>query len=521
MIDVAVIGAGLTGLSLALRLQSMGLSVVVIDARTRVGGRIHSVSLSDDGPLVDLGASWYWPDTEPRMADLVASLGLRSFAQPDEGSVLSLSDPNEGPQTLDAPSVHGGARRLFGGMRQLVQAMQSRLADGTLYLGRHVQGMRDAGRAVELQLTGGGRVLAGRVVLTVPPRLIAQTLVFDPPLPADTMDALTAVPTWMAREAKAAVAMDDPFWLKQGQSGSAFSSHAQAVLREVWDASDEQGAALAGLFAMGPGLREQFHRSLGLLVSSQLVQLFGLSAQTDPDRVLIHDWALDGLTCSQQDLMDTRHGQPQANPVLRRPHWSGRLHFGGTETARQAAGHMEGALESAARLADALRPFAKRDLRGDGPNDSNLADALSEYASWVAAERVTTKSRYRQHLNHLLSRQDYEQLTQRALLAAAEQFYAVALEKLATYREVWAAESENMAQQRVSRLLGLFGGFSKSLVDDALAFNASSCALSNFPQEHRPAPDYLRAITADLAAAWREFAWAVHDMTCLVSQATS
>lgn len=520
MIDVAVVGAGLTGLSLALRLQNMGLSVVVIDARTRVGGRIHSVSLSDDGASVDLGGSWYWPDTEPRMADLVSSLGLRSFAQPDEGSVLSLSDPSEGPQTLDAPSVHGGARRLFGGMRQLVQAMQSRLGEGTLYLGQGVQGLRDTGHAVELQLTGG-RMLAGRVVLTVPPRLIAQTLVFDPPLPATTMDALTVVPTWMAREAKAAVAMDEPFWLKQGQSGSAFASHAQAVLREVWDASDEQGPVLAGLFAMGPGLREQFDKSLGLLVSSQLVQLFGLSAQTDPDRVLIHDWALDGLTCSSQDLMDTRYGPPQADPVLRRPHWSGRLHFGGTETARQAAGHMEGALESAARLADALRPLAKRDRHGDGQEVSSLTNALSEYASWVAAERMATQSRYRQHLNHLLSRQDYEQLTQRALLAAAEQFYAMALEKLATYRDVWPTESADMARQGVSRLLGLFGGFSKSLVDDALQFNASSCALSNFPDEHRPTPDYLRAITADLAAAWREFAWAVHDMTSLASQATS
>jgi monoamine oxidase len=39
-----------------------------------------------------------------------------------------------------------------------------------------------------------------------------------------------------------------------------------------------------------------------------------------------------------------------------------------------------------------------------------------------------------------------------------------------------------------------------------LCFNASSCAVSNFPQEHRIDADSLRAITHDLAAAWREFA---------------
>ena len=44
----------------------------------------------------------------------------------------------------------------------------------------------------------------------------------------------------------------------------------------------------------------------------------------------------------------------------------------------------------------------------------------------------------------------------------------------------------------------------------AVAHNATSCAISNFPDEHRPAADYLRQIRHELALAWRGFALSVN-----------
>jgi monoamine oxidase len=54
--DVAIIGAGISGLSCADTLASQGLRVVVLEARDAIGGRIRSYRPPDGGPVLELGA---------------------------------------------------------------------------------------------------------------------------------------------------------------------------------------------------------------------------------------------------------------------------------------------------------------------------------------------------------------------------------------------------------------------------------------------------------------------------------
>src|ERR1700724_4583016 len=58
--DVCVVGAGYAGLTAARRLHHGGKSVVVLEARDRVGGRIWTQHLSDGSP-VDRGGAWLAP----------------------------------------------------------------------------------------------------------------------------------------------------------------------------------------------------------------------------------------------------------------------------------------------------------------------------------------------------------------------------------------------------------------------------------------------------------------------------
>ena len=63
--DVCVVGAGFAGLAAARRLNEAGLSVVVLEARERVGGRAHTETLPD-GTTIDHGGAWLGPDRMPR-----------------------------------------------------------------------------------------------------------------------------------------------------------------------------------------------------------------------------------------------------------------------------------------------------------------------------------------------------------------------------------------------------------------------------------------------------------------------
>jgi len=58
--DALVIGGGVSGLYAAYLLQQAGLSVEVLEARDRLGGRLHTV-YTPDGQPVDLGGQWVGP----------------------------------------------------------------------------------------------------------------------------------------------------------------------------------------------------------------------------------------------------------------------------------------------------------------------------------------------------------------------------------------------------------------------------------------------------------------------------
>lgn len=524
MPDVAIVGAGLCGLALARLLHQQGQRVVLIDARDRVGGRAFGLQ-GEGGPPLDAGPTWFWPETEPRITALLGELGLASRPQYDPGDALWLTDPNREPERREEPGgVHQGAHRIQGGVQSLVQALQAALPPGTLRLQQVLRAVHDQPGHIELHLEHEGRMQrlrARRVVLALPPRLIHERVEFAPALPAVLSDALAAVPTWMAAQAKALVVYDRPFWREDGHSGQAFVRHAQAVLGEVFDACGEpqERAALGGFCALPPVLRESFRRGMPMLVESQLAQLFGPQAQFGT----LHwfDWAEQPWTCSTADRAQAPQ-PPQADPLLRRPHWQGRLHFGGTETAAHGAGHMEGALDAAARLLRAMAPPRQTGGLAEtvAASDPSQPDAWARYHQTVATQREAAPAQYRRHLTRLLAAQDTAQLTQRALLATVEQAYSETLDLVDELRPAWpdAGPSVGGRHALTPALLAPFEGWNQALLQAALAHNAGSCALSNFPDEHRPDDALLRVITRDLAAAWREFALALNDRLMVVEQ---
>lgn len=85
--DVAVVGAGLAGLAAARDLLAAGRSVVVVEARDRVGGRILNEDLGD-GKVVEVGGQWIGP-TQDRMAALARDMGVDTFPTYAQGQNLN------------------------------------------------------------------------------------------------------------------------------------------------------------------------------------------------------------------------------------------------------------------------------------------------------------------------------------------------------------------------------------------------------------------------------------------------
>ena len=552
MLDVAIVGGGLCGLALAHSLQARGREWRLFEARERLGGRALTAHASDGTPI-DLGATWFWPRTQPAMTRLVADLGLASFDQHDDGRVLHLSDPNRVPQAValtdqlvpaDDPSapaspgaVHGGARRVAGGIGAVIEALARPLPAARLRLGHGLEALIDHGDFVELRLRVGDAsysVNARRVVLAMPPRVVEASVQFTPALTPELRAALHATPTWMATAAKAGFAYTRAFWREAGHTGNAWVSHAQAVLAEVFDACGPPegparypGAALVGFSALNTPQRESFSRGRELLLESQVVMLFGPEAADPalkPERFW-HDWAAEPHTCSPTDIaeesLQAGGHPPYGDPLLAEAHWQGRLYFGGSETARHGGGYLEGALAAAGRLrgqllAASLAGLRPREAANETPDRVQQVahddQQLDRFSAWVHAERGHAMARYRELVHSALSRQDDARLTQRAVLGALGSLYDAALHRLEELPLVNAPPTVERGRSALTtRVLEPFADLTDELLAEVVIFNGTSCALSNFAAEHRPSGAYLRSIRHDLAAAWQAFAAAANE----------
>ncbi len=349
---VLIIGGGLSGLTLANRLQQASVDWQLLEARHRWGGRILSEII--DGQGYDLGPAWFWPG-QPRMEALVSSLGLSRFDQAYQGDLL-YQDENGQVQRGQGFASMQGSWRLKGGLGKLIEQLVSRLPAERLHLNAPVSGIAecsvDTDHPIEVTTAKETVFTASEVVLAIPPRIAAQ-LHYEPGLPSTAIEAAENIPTWMAGHAKAVAIYKAPFWQEMGLSGDAMSR--RGPLAEIHDASPAEGGphALFGFVGTPASYRSENADSLKNAIAAQLCAMFGESA-AKPEALLLKDWAFDPYTATKLDQIPVNRHPAYGRPAELKALWQGHLHFGSTEMGSEFGGFLEGAIEVADELAHTL-----------------------------------------------------------------------------------------------------------------------------------------------------------------------
>jgi monoamine oxidase len=337
---ITILGAGLTGLTLGYLIKREGVDFQIIEAKQRVGGRMFT-KMSGNHISVDLGAAWLW-DYNPKLKQLLTDLNIPVFPQEMGSKVWYQSQTNADFQIMQLPPQPQISYRIKGGSTNLALSLAATLEKNQIHLETVVRRVVLKEDVYKIE-TDQGSFTSDKVVFCIPPAVIANSIIFEPQLPADYINAARHTQTWMGDSIKIGLGFQSPFWDEKSVPATAFSN--AGPITELYDYSNAEKDRFALMGFLHPQMNFVSAIDRKTTVMVQLEHIFG-TAVLNHVSYEEYLWQQDPFTNSRPEQQHAPH-QNNGAPILRSVFNNGSLIMAGSETSEVLAGYMEGAVNSA------------------------------------------------------------------------------------------------------------------------------------------------------------------------------
>lgn len=343
---IFIIGAGLTGLTIAYLLQKKGIECQILEANSRIGGRIETIS-GTSGVTMEMGATWF-SQQHPSLLALLNELELPYFKQYTSGISLFETMSFVPPQKFEIPDSDSSSYCIEGGSMKLLDILVTKVGSQNIKTNAKVISLKLVNGQIEITTENGEIFLADKVITTLPPHLLAQTVRFEPNLPESIIQLAKKTHTWMGESIKFAVEYPTAFWKENNFSGTLYSQ--ASIIQEMYDhsSSDNTKFALKGFLNGGTNTLSQEARKEKAI--QQLIAFFGPDAKNYTayyEKV----WRDEPLTFLPYEQLIMAH-QNNGHSMYKNSFFEGKLYISGSETAAQNPGYMDGAVHAAQTIAN-------------------------------------------------------------------------------------------------------------------------------------------------------------------------
>jgi len=346
--DIVIIGGGLTGLTLAYLLEQNNSNYAIVEARTRLGGRILTKHNDKETPI-ELGATWLI-EQQTSALRLLQSLHIDVFEQHYGKTAIYHPSGKSNAQLVNLPQNDTKSYRIKNGTHTLIEVLSKKVNQKSIFFNEQIERITLNNQPITVK-SKKNIYHCKYIVSTLPPLLFHKTITVKPQLPETLVNVISKTHTWMHNSIRVGLTYKTPFWKENKTSGTIYCS--VGAIQEFYDHSN----AAANLFAISGFINGELatltKKERRKLVINQLKSYYGNIAL---DYLSYEEcvWGNENYTTIKSDTFL----MPQTNnghPIFQTSVLDNRLFIGGAETSPRFPGKMEGAITSAYTIFENLK----------------------------------------------------------------------------------------------------------------------------------------------------------------------